>query len=81
MGWPPGGVVEDCLHTFAGTNISTCFRRGLVDLREGHCWNGKHVLNWEMEVMEVEEEDGEDGEDTDIKHWTESTVSQLSHYE
>ena len=78
MGWPPGGVVEDCLHTFAGTNISTCFRRGLVDFREGHCWNGKHVLNWETEV---EEEDGEDGEDAGIKHWTEFTVSELSHYE
>ena len=70
MGRPPGGVVQDCLHTF-GTDI----RRGLVDLKEGFCWNGKDVLNWETEG---EEEDGEgDGEDTDVNHWTESAGGHL----
>ena len=71
MGWPPGGVVEDCLYSFLGTDTRTCFKREWVDLKRGlFCWtNGEHVLNWETEE---EEEDGEgDDEDTERKHRTE----------
>ena len=70
MGRPPRGVVQDCLHTpegVPGTDIKTCFKIGLVDLKEGFIQQ-KHPFNWETEG---EEEDGEGCEDTNIKHWSE----------
>ena len=69
---PPGGVVQDRLHSLAGVGVGTdiriFFRKG-----RGVPWSGffhqKHLLVWKTAG---EEEEGEGGENSEEKHLSES---------